>query len=80
VTYRNPVINNTKPTLTDSGFYCDIRYDANDAAPDYVGLHPTSGAATTALDWKIYKFTYSGSDVTRIQIAYGAWDNRTGLF
>jgi hypothetical protein len=79
-TYRIPTINSLKPQLGDLGWASDIRFDASDLAPTYVGLHVTNGAATTDEDWKIYKFTYSGSDVTRIQLAYGTWDGRAGLF
>ena len=82
-TYETPSLNHKTPILSDAGFYADIRFDANDAAPDYIGLHPSSGAATDGTDpknWKVYKFTYSGSDVTRIQLAYGAWNDRVALF
>ena len=58
----------------------DIRFDANDALPDYIGLNSTNGARTTQGDWTVYKFTYSGSDATRIQVAIGAWDSRAALF
>jgi hypothetical protein len=57
-----------------------VKFDANDAAPDYIGIHTSPGAATTDIHWKIIKFTYSGSDVTQIQIVYGAWDDRATLF
>lgn len=82
-TYQVPIINDYKPKLVDSAFYADIRYDADDSQPDYIGLHPENGAATDGtdgVDWKIYKFTYSGANATRIQIAYGAWDDRATLF
>ena len=78
-TYRAIDINHHTPQLVDSGFYADIRYDADDSAPTYIGLNPTNNAATTETDWKIFKFTYSGSNVTRIQVAYGSWDGRAGL-
>ena len=78
-TYRNPVINNTKPQLGDLGFWADIRFDADDSAPTYIGLHETNGASTSTDTWKLYKFTYSGSNVTRIQLGYGAWDNRASI-
>ena len=78
--YRIPDINNLKPQLVDLGYYCDVRFDASDAAPDYIGLNLVNGAATTATDWKILKFTYTGTDVERIQIAYGTWDGRAALF
>lgn len=79
-TYRTPNINNRPPQLVDLSFYADIRFDADDSAPTYVGLHITNGADTSLTDWKIVKFTYSGSNTTRVQIAYGAWDNRGNLF
>ena len=79
-TYKYLNVNRQTPTLVDESIYGDIRFDASDADPDYIGLHLTNGAATTDEEWKIYKMTYSGSDVTRIQLAYGAWDSRTGLF
>ena len=79
-TYKIPNVNNKPPQLGDLAFYCDIRFDASDAAPNYIGLHVTNGAATTDAEWKVLKFSYSGSDVTRIQTAYGAWDSRVGLF
>ena len=77
--YRTPNVNNQRAEVVDLGFYCDVRFDASDAAPTYIGLHLTNGAATTDPNWKIIKFTYSGSDTTRIQTAYGAWDNRASL-
>lgn len=79
-TYRIPVIDDRPPVLSDLGFYADIRFDASDAAPDYIGLNSIKGAADDDNDWKIYKFTYSGADVTRIQLAYGSWTNRTSIF
>lgn len=64
----------------DSGIWADVRFDADDAAPIYTGMHVDSGAATSDTDWKIYKFTYSGANVTRIQLNYGSWDSRATLF
>ncbi len=58
----------------------DIRYDANDSAPDYIGMHAETDGDTAAVGWIIYKFTYSGSDVTRIQKTKGIWDDRATLF
>jgi hypothetical protein len=79
-TYKMPVINDNRPVIGDLGIYADIRYDASDAAPNYIGLNLTNGAAEGSDSWKIYKFTYSGSDVTRIQLAYGSWTNRITYF
>ena len=79
-TYSRPNINNQPPQLTDAAFYADIRFDPSDAQPTYIGLALTNGLATTDLNWKIYKFTYSGTAVTRVQLAYGAWDSRATYF
>lgn len=79
-TYTIPTVNDYKPKLTDSGFYADIRFDPNDSAPDYIGLNVVNGAATSATDWKIYKFTQVAGISTRIQLAYGSWDGRVALF
>ena len=79
-TYKSPIINNRPPQTVDSGYYGDIRFDPDDSQPIYIGLHITNGAATTDTGWTVYKFSYSGSNVTRIQLAYGSWDNRVGLF
>lgn len=57
-----------------------LDYDGrSDDNPVYVG-YATAGTASSDSDWMILKFTYDGSDrVTLVQIAYGAWDSRTGL-
>lgn len=80
-TYKYLPVNNFPPTVADLGFYADVRFDADDSVPVYIGLNTTNGAdITTDTNWKIYKFTYSGSAVTRIQLAYGAWAVRATLF
>jgi hypothetical protein len=79
-TYQAVVLNSRLVTTVDSAFYADIRYDASDAAPDYIGLNVTNGADTAGADWKVYKFSYTSSAVTRVQVAYGTWDGRVALF
>lgn len=79
-TYKREFINNRPPELTDAAWWADIRFDASDNNPDFVGLNKLTSASTAIDDWKIYKFTYSGNDVTRIQLAYGSWDGRVALF
>jgi hypothetical protein len=79
-TYNIPLVNNNKPQMSDLGWFADIQFDTSDAAPIYIGLNVTKGASDLSTDWKIYKFTYSGSDVTRIQLAYGSWTGRASLF
>ena len=58
----------------------DILFDANDAQPNYIGLNANTAGATSAVGWIIYKFTYSGTDITRIQKIKGIWDDRASLF
>lgn len=58
----------------------DIRFDPSDAQPIYIGINQTNNEDTTAVNWVIYKFTYTGSDATRIQKASGSWDSRATLF
>ena len=62
------------------GWAADIRFDPSDAQPTYIGIHITKGAATSDLNWKLYKFFYSGTDTTEIQLAYNSWDNRASAF
>lgn len=58
-----------------------ILFDADDSAPTYIGLNRSETASqTTSQDWVIYKFTYSGSNVTQIQKRRGAWADRASLF
>jgi hypothetical protein len=59
----------------------EIRFDADDSAPTYIGINRTQGASeSTAQDWVIYKFTYSGSNTTSISKRRGAWADRASLF
>lgn len=59
----------------------DTRFDPDDSTPDYIGVNSSSNDATTSdTTWLIYKFTYSGSNVTRIQRAKGSWDDRATYF
>jgi len=78
--YSIPLVNNNKPILADLGFYGDIRFDVSDLLPNYIGLNVAQPASADATDWKVYKFTYDGSNnATRIQVAYGSWTNRASL-
>lgn len=79
-TYRNEFVNGRPPQPVDMGWAAYIQFDASDAAPNYIGLHTDKSATDADTNWKIYKFTYSGSDVTKIQLAYGSWTGRALLF
>lgn len=78
-----PKINTFKSTQTlqyEMIMAHDIRFDANDTQPIYIGLNQKTDATDSTEDWIVYKFTYSGSAVTRIQKAQGSWTDRTTLF
>ena len=82
-TYSLPSINNRPPQPVDLGYWADIRFDADDSVPTYIGMHLTTNASIADTGWKIYKFEYSGSNTanaTRIQLAYGSWSDRATLF
>jgi len=57
-----------------------VKFDANDSAPNYIGINKTRTAATSEGTWTVMKFTYDGSNVTDIETAYGVWDDRASLF
>lgn len=47
---------------------------------DYMGLHILPDAATTDPNWHILKYTWDGSEVSRIQgPLVGSWDDRAAL-
>jgi hypothetical protein len=60
--------------------YSDILFDPDDSAPVYIGMNKINNTATSEDTWIIRKFTYSGSNVTRIQKVTGVWDDRASLF
>lgn len=57
-----------------------VKFDASDAAPTYIGVNADSSAADGDTDWTLYKFTYSGSDITQIVRKVGSWTNRATYF
>lgn len=50
-------------------------FDASSLNPTYIGKG-SEGLAQTSDGWLIYKFTYSGSNMTQIQTGIGMWSNR----
>lgn len=60
--------------------YAAFQFDPNDSAPNYIGKNTDASADNNQGDWVVYKFTYSGSNVTAINKRVGAWSARTGLF
>jgi hypothetical protein len=80
MTYRIQEVNHQTVRAVDSDIWGVTLFDADDSAPDYIGVHLDKDAATSDPNWKVRKFTYSGANVTKIELAYGAWDDRVSLF
>lgn len=78
--YIKHTVDNVPPQIVDLAYWGTIRYDPDDLQPNYLGLHLDSSANTSDTNWKVYKYTYTGTNVMMIQLAYGAWYNRTSLF
>ena len=58
----------------------DTRFEYSSGDLIYKGLHATHKAATSATDWIIWKYSWTGIDITRIEGPLtGAWDNRSSL-
>ena len=72
--------NTTQAISSFGSIYKLIKFDPNDSQPTYIGLNQDADAVDGDADWKIYKFTYDGSDTTQIQVKYGSWTGRTLLF
>lgn len=70
----------SNPLFTSDVIYKKIKYDQSDAQPTYIGLNISADALDSDPDWEIYKFTYSGNDVTEIVRKTGAWEDRASLF
>ena len=51
------------------------RYEYSAGNAIYAGYAPR-GLASSALGWLLFKYTWSGSDMTLKQIGYDSWDNR----
>lgn len=57
-----------------------VKFDTDDSAPIYIGVNADSTATDGATDWTLYKFTYSGSNVTQIVRKVGSWTDRATYF
>lgn len=57
-----------------------IKFDPDSSQPTYIGLNDDASANDSDTDWLIIKFTYSGSNVTKIQQKIGSWTDRATLF
>jgi hypothetical protein len=69
------------PELLANTYWKDKRFDyAGGSNIIYMGVNSVSNADAGASTWFIYKLTYSGSDVTRVQGPLeGSWSNRASL-
>jgi len=66
--------------LLSSDYWKDLRLDWTSGDLDYKGLNTDHDAATDAATWYIWKFTWSGSNPTRIEgPLVGTWDGRAAL-
>ena len=69
------------PELVANSYWKDKRL-AFDGSNNliYLGVTRTLNVGTSDLHWWIYKFTWSGSNLARIQGPIeGSWDNRADL-
>lgn len=60
-------------------YWRDVRIEYSSGDPIYIGRHFLNDADTSATNWAIWKYTYDGLDVTRIELLEGSWDNRASL-
>jgi hypothetical protein len=66
--------------INAGGYFLDQRFDWTSGDLDYRGVHEKHNAATTDTGWIIWKYSYTGDNVVRIEGPLeGAWDSRTGL-
>lgn len=63
----------------DKSPFKEIRFDPNDSAPIYIGINKLEQTVDDDR-WVIFKFTYSGENVTVIERAIGSWTGRASLF
>lgn len=58
----------------------DRRFAYTSGQLNYIGRHPNSNVPTSNPHWLIWKVTWSGNNITRIQGPLeGKWDNRASL-
>lgn len=75
------MLKNIQDEIKESVFEAQaVQFDPDDSKPDYVGMNNSADASDDTEDWRIFKFTYSGSNVTKIVKKIGSWTNRASLF
>lgn len=66
--------------LLAGNYWKDQRMEYSGGNLLYRGLNTTHKTATSATSWYIWKYTFSGEDLVRIEGPLtGAWDNRASL-
>ena len=75
-----PGIGTLAHELTAGTYWRDVRMEYSDGNIAYKGTHRQNNAGTDETTWVITKYTWSGSDIVRIQgPLLGSWDNRASL-
>ena len=57
----------------------DVLFEYTGGVLDYKGVHTSHDPGTDDEGWTIYKFTWDGNDLVRLEKLTGAWDNRATL-
>lgn len=81
ITYLYDIDNDqfVKPAI-DGTYWHDIRLEYSSGDLIYKGYHIDHKAATDSATWFIWKFTWSGTDITRKEgPIIGSWDGRAAL-
>ena len=62
------------------GYWRDQRFEYSSSNIVYKGVHELHNAATTDTGWQVWKYTWTGDDLTRVEGPLsGAWDSRASL-
>ena len=51
----------------------------SDGKITYRGVHTSQDAATSDPSWECTKYTWTGTDLTQIEVLTGVWDNYSTL-
>jgi hypothetical protein len=66
--------------IQSDGMWAVRRFEYSSEKIIYIGRNVVHKAATAAIDWHIWKFSYTGDDVTMIEGPLrGDWDSRATL-
>lgn len=67
-------------TIVNLGLYWrDVRMEYSGGNITYKGAHYKHNPLTSDGEWLIVKYTWSGTDLVRIETLVGSWDNRATL-